>query len=114
MGTSENLPVAETVPGPSTAAIGAVCSELGVYVVVGLLERAGERLYNSAALVGPEGLVGVHRKAHLPVLGVDRFVDPGDLPPVVYETEVGRIGMGICYELMFPEYTRVLALSGAR
>jgi predicted amidohydrolase len=109
----EALPVAEPIPGPSTEAIAAACSELGVYVVVGLLERAGESLYNAAALVGPEGLVGLHRKAHLPVLGVDRFVESGDLPPAVYETEVGRIGMGICYELMFPEHARVLALLGA-
>jgi len=109
----EAWPAAEPVPGPSTEAIAEACGQLGVYVVVGLLEQAGGSLYNAAALVGSQGLVGVHRKAHLPVLGVDRFVDLGNLPPTIYDTGVGRIGMGICYDLMFPEHARVLALQGA-
>ena len=109
----EALPVAEPILGPSTEEIIAACRELNVYVVVGLLERDGDRCYNSAVLIGPQGLVGKHRKIHLPYLGVDRFLNHGDLPPTVYDTEVGKVGLGICYDLMFAEHSRVLALQGA-
>ncbi len=109
----EALPVAESIPGPSTDRLIAACRELNVYVVIGLLERHGDKCYNVAALLGPEGLVGKHRKVHLPYIGVDRFLNHGDLPLSVHETEVGRIGMGICYDAQFPEYSRVLALQGA-
>ncbi len=112
--------VAETVPGPTTKTLAELCrshemAEGGPYVVVGLLERLKdpEIVYNSAVLVGPEGLVGLYRKAHLPLLGVDRFTTPGDTGFGVWETSIGRIGMAICYDLRFPEATRVLALSGA-
>ena len=109
----EALPAAEPIPGPSTEKIIAACQELNVYVVIGLLERDDDKCYNAAALLGPRGLVGKHRKAHLPVLGVDRFLNHGDLPFIVYDTEVGRIGMGVCWEVLFPEHARTLALQGA-
>ena len=112
--------VAETVPGPATESLAELCRRHrmaagGPYVVVGLLERTADPaiVYNSAALVGPEGLVGVYRKAHLPLLGVDRFTTPGDTGFQVWETEIGRVGMIICYDLRFPEAMRVLALTGA-
>ncbi len=110
----EAIPVAETIPGPSTEAVADACRSLGVHAVYGLLEKAGDRCYNASAFVGPAGLIGRYRKLHLPYLGVDRFVTPGDIPPTVYETEVGRIGLAICYDLDFPEYARVLALMGAQ
>jgi predicted amidohydrolase len=91
----------------------AACRELNVYVILGLLEKDGDKCYNTAVLLGPHGLVGKHRKLHLPYMGVDRFLNPGDLPLTVYDTEVGRIGMGICYDLIFAEHSRVLALQGA-
>jgi predicted amidohydrolase len=103
----------ERVPGPSTDAIAAVCKELGVYAVVGMLEDAGEAIYNSAVLCGPEGLIGVYRKTHLPFLGVDKLTALGPDPYRVFETGIGRIGMLICYDLRFPEAARCLALEGA-
>jgi len=109
----EALPVFEPLPGPSTDRILTLCRELNVYVVVGLLEKDGDKYYNTAALLGPEGLVGKHRKLHLIYLGIDRFVNHGNLPLTVYETEVGRIGMAICYDLLFPEHARALGLRGA-
>jgi predicted amidohydrolase len=57
-------------------------------------------------------LIGSYRKTHLPFLGVDRFVVPGEELPV-FETPLGRIGLEICYDLRFPEVTRTLALKGA-
>ena len=109
----EALPIIEPIPGPSTEKILAACRELNVYVIAGLLEEDGGKYYNAAAFLGPSGLVGKYRKLHLPYLGIDRFLNHGDLPLTVYETEVGRIGMCICYDSRFPETTRVLALKGA-
>jgi 5-aminopentanamidase len=108
----EALPFAEEIPGPSTAAFERECARLGIHVVCGLLERDGDALRNAAVLVGPDGLVGTYRKTHLPFLGVDRFVVPGDALPV-FDTPLGRIGIEICYDLRFPEVTRTLALQGA-
>lgn len=104
---------AEEVPGPSVEALEEACARLGLHCVAGLLERDGERLRNTAVLVGPGGLVGRYRKIHLPFLGVDRFVSPGEEAPEVFDTPLGRIGMEICYDLRFPELTRALALGGA-
>lgn len=110
---SEAEPVMDTVPGEATERLGETCAHLGVYAVVGLLERHGEQRYNSAVLVGPEGLIGSYRKVHLPYLGIDRFLDPGDRPFQVLETAAGRIGLNICYDTLFPEPARVLTLLGA-
>jgi len=109
----EARPVAEPIPGPATLALQALCARYQSYLVAGLLERAGDAVYNSAVLLGPEGLIGTYRKIHLPWLGVDRFVTPGDQGFKVWETAIGRIGIAICYDLRFPESLRVLALQGA-
>jgi predicted amidohydrolase len=108
----EALPYAEEIPGPSSEALERECARLNLYVVCGLLERDGDTLRNAAVFVGPDGLIGSYRKSHLPFLGVDRFVVPGDTLPV-FETPLGRIGIEICYDLRFPEVTRTLALKGA-
>lgn len=110
----DGMAAAEPLPGPASTAIQAVCRESRSWVILGLLERAGSRLYNSAALIGPRGLAGVYRKAHLPYLGVDRFADKGDLGFPVFRTPLGRIGMLICYDGSFPEAARALKLGGAQ
>jgi len=109
----EAIPFMETVPGPSTDRLIACCKELSVYVAVGLLEIDAGRCFNVAVLMGPQGLVGKYRKNHLPFLGIDRFIDPGDKPFQVYKTPVGNIGIHICYDCNFPESARVMTLLGA-
>ena len=104
---------AQEVPGPATDVLVEACRRLGMYTVCGLLERRDDVLRNCAVLVGPEGLIGRYHKSHLPFLGVDRFVAPGDGPLEPFETPIGRIGIEICYDLRFPEVTRSLALAGA-
>ncbi|HEU4450481.1 MAG TPA: carbon-nitrogen hydrolase family protein [Gaiellaceae bacterium] len=104
---------AEEIPGPAVEALAGACARHGLHCVAGVLERDGDSLRNTAVLVGPDGLLGRYRKSHLPFLGVDRFVTPGDEPPEVYDTPVGRLGIVICYELRFPEPSRTLALGGA-
>jgi predicted amidohydrolase len=110
----EALRDAQTVPGPATDVLEGVAAETGVHIAVGIVERDGERLYNCAALIGPDGLVTKYRKTHIPFQAVDRFVTPGDIPLHVVETPIGRVGMLICYDLRFPEPARVLALSGVQ
>jgi len=109
----EALSLAETLPGPSTERIASLCQELKTYVIFGLLEKEGDRLFNAAALVGPQGLIAGYRKNHLPFLGVDRFVDIGDRPFQVHQTPIGNIGLLICYDIAFPESSRVMTLLGA-
>ncbi len=109
----EALPYAESIPGPSTQLLAGLCRRTRVYLVLGMLEKDGDRCFNAAALIGPEGVVGKYRKVHLPFLGVDRFVDSGDLGFAVHETRLGRIGLNICYDGSFPESARTMALQGA-
>lgn len=109
----EVAPFAQEVPGPCTQTLSSVCRELGVLLIVGLVEKAGEKLFNTAVLIGPSGLIGHYRKNHLPFLGVDRFLDRGDEPFRVYQTSAGNIGIHICYDCNFPEPARIMALMGA-
>ncbi len=109
----EAIPYMETVPGPSTDKLASCCRELGVHAIVGLLEIDNGKCFNAAVLIGPEGLVGKYRKNHLPFLGIDRFLDPGDRSFTVYKTSIGNIGIHICYDCNFPESARVMMLLGA-
>ncbi|MBV8218250.1 MAG: hypothetical protein JO325_07290 [Solirubrobacterales bacterium] len=82
-------------------------------VVGGFCERAPDgRLFNSSALVDRDGLRAVYRKLHL--WGEEpRWFSAGEQPAPVVDTRHGRIGLGICYDIEFPELTRGLALAGA-
>jgi len=109
----EAMPYAEAIPGPATMSMAAACLRLNVHAIFGLLERDGSDLYNAAVLVGPRGLAGKYRKIHLPGLGVDKVVQPGNLGFTVCHTPLARIGLNICYDGCFPESSRVMALRGA-
>lgn len=111
---AEARPLAETVPGPSTAKLAAAAKTLGCTAVVGLLEREGDLTYNSAVVVDPQGILGTYRKMHLPSLGIDWFNALGDKPFPVFETTQGRIGINICFDCSIPEAGRVVKLNGAQ
>lgn len=99
-------------PKAPVRAISEACQELGIHAVVGLVSTDGAVLQNAALLFLPDGTIYRYFKAHLPFLGVDRFVVPGwDLP--VFDTDLGRIGVLVCYDIRVPEAARVLALEGA-
>jgi predicted amidohydrolase len=112
---AEATPFAEPIDGPSSEAIAEACRETGAHAVVGFIEKDGSNFYNAAMLVGPGGggIIGNYRKVHLPFLGVDRFLTPGDKPFHVIDLPFGRIGINICYDASFPEAARALKLLGA-
>lgn len=112
-GRTEAISYAETIPGPSSEELAQLCRELQVLVMYGLVERNGGRLYNAAALTGPQGLIAGYRKNHLPFLGLDRFVDLDHQSIAPHKTAIGTIGLQICYDIAFPESSRVLTLLGA-
>jgi len=98
--------------GPFVSYLAGLCREHDLHIVSGINERAGESLYNSAVLVGPDGWVGVYRKLHLFRTEKDVFT-PGDLGLPVFRVGPWRIGMLVCFDWIFPEAWRVLALEGA-
>lgn len=109
----EAWPYGEPIPGPTTETLTAACRDLDVWVVVGMLETSGSNLFNSCALIGPNGMTARYRKVHLPYLGVDRFTTPGNEPFAVHDLGGLRLGMSICYDGSFPEAARCLMLLGA-
>ncbi|MGV3662587.1 MAG: carbon-nitrogen hydrolase family protein [Prosthecobacter sp.] len=104
---------AEAVPGPSTEYFGQLAKKHDLYIVAGLVEREGATLYNTAALLGPDGsLVGKYRKVTLPRSEVEAGVTPGHDYPV-FDTRFGKVGMMVCYDGFFPEVARALTIKGA-
>jgi len=83
------------------------------YIVAGIAEKQRKNIYyNSAVLVGPKGLVDVYRKIHL-FYREKLFFEPGNKPPRVYDISIAKIGIMICFDWIFPELARMLALRGA-
>ena len=109
----EAIPFAEKLDGPSSQAIAEACRETKAYAIAGFIEADGDKFYNAAMLVGPDGVVGNYRKVHLPYIGIDRFLTPGDRPFAVFDLPFGKVGVNICYDISFPESARVLKLLGA-
>lgn len=88
------------------------CNQLRIGCIAGFAEDLDGELYNTAVLLEPGQLPRYYSKTHLPYLGYDRFVRMGNDTPV-FETQWGRIGLLICFDLRHPEPMRVLALGGA-
>ena len=109
----EAEPYARSVPGEWTDVLSLLSRRLDVFLVVGMLESENRIIYNSAVLMGPDGILGTYRKTHLPYLGVDRFTRPGEGPIPVFVTPLGKIGLHICFDGSNPEIARVMKLKGA-
>lgn len=106
--------LAEPIPGPTTARLGAIARKYNTYLVSGMIERAEDgRLYNASVMLSPKGeLAGSYRKCHL-FAAEKAFFAMGDRA-AVFDTEFGRVALTICYDLVFPEYIRSLVLQGAQ
>lgn len=104
--------LAEPRDGETVTAWAELAAALGVVVVGGFPERAGDAVYNSAAVVDTSGVRGIYRKAHLWDAENSVF-DRGDDLPLLVDTEHGRLGVMICYDVEFPEWVRAVALAGA-
>lgn len=107
----EIAPFAEPIPGPTTDVFHAAAKRYGCYAVVGLPEQDAitGAFYNSAVLIGPEGVVGTYRKTHL-FAADPRWAREGTEEIPVFETSIGRIAMLICMDAMYFEPTRIAAL----
>lgn len=108
--------LAETIPGPSSEHVAEVAKKYGVYIAFGMPERDKQDasvLYNSAALCGPDGIIGSYQKIHIPP-GEASWASRGETP-VSFETPWGLVGVGICYDVyFFPELIRYYRCRGAR
>ena len=104
--------LAETIPGGTSARLCDIARQNSVYLVCGIIEREGRRFFNSAMFCAPDGeLLAVYRKLHLFSSEKSWYSLGGELCMV--ETEIGNIGLSVCYDLIFPEYIRSLTLAGA-
>jgi predicted amidohydrolase len=92
--------------------LGAKCTERAMHIVAGFNERGPDGLYNSAVLVGPHGVIGTYRKLHL-FLNEKDFFKPGNQGLPVFNIGKCTIGILICFDWIFPEAWRVVALKGA-
>lgn len=115
---------AEPLTGPTVIMLKAKAGQGGAYMIGGLAERGPDptgKVYNTSVLIDPAGeILAVYRKIHLFDVDVaghvvkesDNFL-PGDMP-VVTDTEFGKVGLTVCYDLRFPELYRTLAVEGAQ
>ena len=110
--------LAEAIPGPSTARLGALAKKHGVVLVGSLFERRGAGLYhNTAVVLDSDGsLAGKYRKMHIPDdpgFNEKFYFTPGDLGFHPVDTSVGRLGVLVCWDQWYPEGARLMALAGA-
>jgi N-carbamoylputrescine amidase len=111
--------LAETIPGPTTEALGKVAKQKKVVIVASLFEKRAAGVYhNTAVMIDTNGkIVGKYRKMHIPddPLYYEKFYfTPGDLGFQTHDTTYGKIGTLVCWDQWFPEAARLTALSGAQ
>ena len=110
--------LAEPIPGPSTAVLGALAKECGVVVVGSLFERRAAGVYHNTAVVhdADGSLLGMYRKMHIPddpLFYEKYYFTPGDIGFRAFSTRFGRIGVLVCWDQWYPEAARITALHGA-
>lgn len=110
--------LAESVPGPTTEALGKVARGTGIVLIAPIFERRAPGLYhNSVAVIDADGrIAGLYRKMHIPddpAYYEKFYFAPGDLGFRAFETRAGRLGALICWDQWYPEAARLVALQGA-
>lgn len=114
----DNFQLAETIPGKTTDALGAVAKEMNVVIIASLFEKRAEGLYhNTTAVIDADGTyLGKYRKMHIPddpAFYEKFYFTPGDLGYKVFQTKYAKIGVLICWDQWYPEASRITALMGA-
>jgi predicted amidohydrolase len=110
---AEVAPYVETVPGPTTQRFAGLAQRHGCHLVIGMPEVDEDDIYyNTAVLIGPDGIIGRHRKTH-PYISEPKWAAAGNLHNQVFETAIGRIALLICMDIHFVETARLMALGGA-
>jgi len=105
--------IAEPVPGPTTKRLGELARQRNSYVAAGIYESEGHAVYNTAILLDRQGrLVGKYRKVYLPREEYEAGLTPGNSFPV-FDTDFGRVGLMICYDVFFSDPAKALAAQGA-
>jgi len=109
---------AESIPGPTTAQLGVLAAELQVVIVASLFERRAAGLYhNTAVVLDADGrIAGRYRKMHIPDdpgFHEKFYFTPGDLGFMPIDTQVGKLGVLVCWDQWYPEAARLMALAGA-
>jgi predicted amidohydrolase len=114
VGTSKSFAeIAESLPGPTTEKLGEVARSKNAYIVAGLYEREGQAIYNTSVLIDRAGkLAGKYRKVYLPREEIEGGLTPGNDYPV-FQTDFGKIGMMICWDVQYADPARALARRGA-
>lgn len=114
----ENFRLAETIPGPTTEALGNLAQKNEIVIIASLFEKRSAGVYhNSAVVIDADGsIVGKYRKMHIPddPLYYEKFYfTPGDLGFPSFDTRYARVAALVCWDQWFPEGARLAALSGA-
>ncbi len=104
--------LSETVPGPATNMFFELSKKTGTNYIIGIPEKTPKGIYNAAVLVGPKGIEGIYRKVHL-FSQEKNFFSPGESFPL-FEIRGVKIGILVCFDHMFPEAARTLAVKGAQ
>lgn len=104
--------LAESVPGPTTDSLSLVAEKTGTTFVLGIPEKTTDGIYNSAVIIGPDGIKSVYRKIHL-FSNEKKYFIPGNNFELV-EIYGVKVGILVCFDHMFPEAARTLALRGAQ
>lgn len=99
---------------PALVTIQQLAHKLNILIALGYIEQDNDLLYNTGGLFGLDENIRKYRKAHTLLLGLDRFVEPGNLGFPIFNTPHGKIGINICYDQRFPEAARQTMLNGAQ
>lgn len=111
--------LAESIPGPTTEAMGEAAKKTKATILCPLYEKTADgKFFNSVAVIGSDGIIGVYNKMHIPSLPPDLYAENfyfekgnGGFP--VFKTPYAKIAPMICYDQWFPEGSRVAATKGA-